>query len=56
MCLDDEGLENKVCATIKNEASQMQALNSILVPYDMVDVGQWQRDDSEPKDVPIVGT
>ena len=34
----------------------MQVLDNILVPDDTVDIGQLQRDDYEPEDVPIVGS
>ena len=53
---NDEDLDNEVRATIENVAYQMQAPDNILVPDDMVDIGQLQRDDYEPEDVPIVGT
>ena len=36
---NDEDLENKVRATIENEAYQIQASDNILVPDDTVDIG-----------------
>lgn len=49
LCSDDERLENEVRVTIENEAYQMQILDNILVPYNMVDIGQLQWDDCEAR-------
>ena len=55
-CPNDEDLENEVRVIIKNEAYQIQAPDNILVPDDMIDIGQLQRDDYEPEDVSIIGS